>query len=679
MQSSEYAMTSEIGAVKEKIMQLSKLINEHNYRYYVLNEPAISDRDFDLLLEELISLEKKHPELIQPDSPSQRVGGTITREFQTVVHRYPMLSLGNTYSEEELQEFNERIEKIIPGETIQFVCELKFDGVAIGLTYRNGKLVHAVTRGDGVQGDDVTANVKTIKSIPLSIDPALCPDEFEIRGEIFLPRAAFDRMNEERIDIGESTFANPRNAAAGTLKLQDSAEVGKRKLDCFLYALYGENLPYKTHEEALQACKSWGFKISADHRLCSSMDEVMNYIHHWDIERENLPFDIDGVVVKVNSFRQQEELGFTAKSPRWAIAYKFKAQSAATELISVSYQVGRTGAITPVANLAPVFLAGTTVKRASLHNADQILKLDLHEGDTVFVEKGGEIIPKITGADPVKRKAGSKPVVFIDECPECKSTLIRKEGEAQHYCPNEKSCPPQIKGKIEHFTGRKAMNIDGMGTETIDLLVEKKLIHDIADIYTLKKEDLLALDRFAEKSAGNLIEGIEESKKVPFEKVLFAIGIRYVGDTVAKKLARHFQSIDALMSASAEQLMEAPEVGQKIAGSILEFFGDEIQRKLIVRLKEYGLQFELKESDRPVMLSEKLKGLTIVITGTFQKHSREDYKKMIEENGGKNGSGVTGKTNYLLAGDDCGPSKIEKAQKLGVKVIGEEAFLQLLQ
>lgn len=661
-----------------RMEELAQIIDGHNHRYYVLNSPAISDREFDLLLEELIALERAHPELASPDSPTQRVGGAITKEFRTVVHKYPMLSLGNTYSEQELMEFVERVEKLLPGEQIRFVCELKFDGVAIGLTYRKGRLVHAVTRGDGVQGDDVTANVKTIRSIPLRLDAHPLPEEFEIRGEIIMPRAVFDRINDERNDIGEAPFANPRNAAAGTLKLQDSAEVARRRLDCFLYALYGENLPFQGHEEALKAAGSWGFKISSDHVVCNDLASVMDYIHRWDRERENLPFDIDGVVVKVDNFRQQQELGFTAKSPRWAISYKYKAQSASTRLLGVSYQVGRTGAVTPVANLDPVQLAGTTVKRASLHNADQIEKLDLHEGDTVFVEKGGEIIPKITGADPTKRPEHAHRIGFIHLCPECGTDLVRREGEAQHYCPNTAGCPPQIKGRIEHFTSRKAMNIDGLGTETIDVLVGKGLIRDVADIYTLRQEQLESLERFGEKSASNIIAGINTSRSVPFERVLFAIGIRFVGDTVAKKLARHFHSIDRIMSATLESLQEAPEVGEKIAASVHDFFADPKHVELIERLRGSGLRFELDQDSIPKLISENLKGLTLVITGTFVKHSRDEYKKMIESHGGKCGSGVTGKTSYLLAGEDCGPSKLEKARSLGVKVISEDEFLALV-
>lgn len=661
-----------------RIDRLRKEIDEHNYRYYVQSEPVIGDQEFDALLEELVALERAFPELITADSPTQRVGGAVTKEFQTVKHRFPMLSLGNTYSESDLREFHERIEKLLPGEPIEYVCELKFDGVAIGLQYEAGQLVRAVTRGDGVQGDDVTANVKTIRSIPLKLTAENVPSFFEIRGEIFLPHAAFNKINEERIEIGEPPFANPRNSASGTLKLQDSAEVAKRRLDCFLYALYGEDLPFQDHHEALDAAAVWGFKVSKHTQLCRGIGEVLDFIEKWDQERQVLPFDIDGVVIKVNSFRQQTELGFTAKSPRWAIAYKYKAASASTKLLSVSYQVGRTGAITPVANLEAVALAGTIVKRATLHNEDQIQKLGLHLEDIVFVEKGGEIIPKITGVDLSKRKQESEEVRFIEHCPECGSALMRREGEAQHYCPNDASCPPQIKGKIEHFTGRKAMNIEGLGAETIDVLVEKGLISDIADIYALQKEQILSLERFGEKSANNLLEGIQQSKNIGFERVLFAVGIRFVGDTVAKKLARHFGSMDALMAASPEVLMQAPEVGAKIAGSIVDFFAQAKNVSVLQRLRESGVQMEMKAEDMPVRVSEKLKGLTIVISGTFTHHSREEYKTIIEQNGGKVGSGVTRKTSYLLSGEDSGPSKLEKANELKVPVIGENDFLKLL-
>ncbi len=663
---------------EKRMDQLIREIEEHNYRYYQQAMPVISDYEFDQLLNELIQLEQAFPDLQRADSPTQRVGGTITKEFTAVKHRYPMLSLGNTYSEEELREFEERIRKLLPDADISYACELKFDGVAIGLTYENGVLVRAVTRGDGVQGDDVTVNVKTIKSIPLRLRGGDYPADFEIRGEIILPRSVFEKINEERIEIGETPFANPRNSAAGSLKMQDSSEVAKRKLDCFLYAMYGENLPYASHHESMDHAKTWGFKISEHRRLCTNIDEVLEYIHHWDAEREKLPFDIDGVVIKVDSYRQQEELGFTAKSPRWAISYKFKAESVSTILESVSYQVGRTGAITPVANLKPVQLAGTTVKRASLHNADQIAKLDLHIGDTVFVEKGGEIIPKITGVDENARPTGADPVGFISFCPECDTRLVREDGEAQHYCPNELGCPPQIIGRIEHFTSRKAMNLDGMGSETIDLLFRAELIKDIADIYRLKKDQIAGLERRGDKSAQNIIDGIEASKQVPFERVLYAIGIRYVGDTVARKLARKFGTMDALMAADMDALQNTPEVGEKIAASVYGFFRAPEKRELVEKLRSAGLRFALSAEEIPVTLSQKLNGMTIVVSGTFDKYGRDELKKLIEQHGGKNGSSITKKTTYLLAGHDSGPSKLEKATELGVKVLTEDEFSALI-
>jgi DNA ligase (NAD+) len=681
-----------------RITSLTKEIEEHNFLYYQKASPTISDFEFDQLLNELIELEKQFPEFLMVDSPTQRVGGQITKEFKTVAHKYPMMSLGNTYSEDEIREFDQRVRKVISDEEVQYAVELKFDGVAIGLTYKNGKLVQALTRGDGIQGDDVTINVKTIKSIPLKLreTPRLAatdlfsnvdasslknettfPAEFEIRGEIILPRAAFDKINEERIDIGETPFANPRNSAAGTLKLQDSTEVAKRKLDCFLYALYGDT-GFDTHEHALNAADTWGFKISNDRKVCNSIEDVMEYIHYWEKHRSELPFDIDGIVLKVNKYRQQEELGFTAKSPRWAISYKYKAESASTVLNEVTYQVGRTGAITPVANLTPVLLAGTTVKRASLHNADQIAKLDLHVGDTVFVEKGGEIIPKITGVDLTKRNICSSPIIYITHCPECNSELIRKEGEAQHYCLNEDGCLPQIKGKIEHFTGRKAMNIEGLGAESIDLFVEKGLLRDIADIYNLKKEEILNLDRFAEKSAQNILDGAEKSKLMPFEKVLFAIGIRYVGDTVARKIARHFKSMDAIKNASLEQLIEAPEVGEVIAKSVYDYFRNPSKIELVNKLRSAGLQLEVNPDSLPTVLGNQLGGKIVVVTGSFARRSREELKALVEQHGGKNGSSVSKKTSYLLAGSDSGPSKTDKAKELGVTIISEDEFEQII-
>lgn len=667
-----------ISEAAKRIEALKQELDEHNYRYYVLAEPVISDFDFDKLLEELIRLEKEFPSLLTPDSPSQRVGGAITKSFETVKHRYPMLSLGNTYSEEELREFEERIYKLLPGEKIELVCELKFDGVAIGLIYKDGKLIRAVTRGDGVQGDDVTVNVKTIRSIPLNLRGKDWPEEFEIRGEIFMTRTVFNKLNDERADIGEALMANPRNAAAGTLKMQDSAEVARRQLECYLYSLYGENLGFKKHSESLDAAFKWGFRISEHRKICKSIPEVMEYIHHWETARLNLPFDIDGVVVKVNDYRQQQELGFTAKSPRWAIAYKYKAQSVSTVLNQVTFQVGRTGAITPVANLQPVLLAGTTVKRASLHNADQIEKLGLHEGDTVFVEKGGEIIPKITGVDIQARPKNSRPVQFIERCPECNTFLERVEGEAQHYCPNSENCPPQIRGRLEHFTSRKAMNLEGLGSETIDLLVRKGLLKDAADIYSLREGMIAGLERMGQKTETNILEGIEESKKIPFDRVLYALGIRYVGDTVARKLARHFHSVDALMAASREDLQNAPETGEKIAESVYNWFRESSNQILIKRLKDAGVQLKLAEEDIPQQLGEQLKGKTLVVTGSFKKHSRDELKALIEQHGGKNGSSVSRKTDYLVAGEDSGPSKLEKAREMGVKVITEDELEKLL-
>lgn len=660
----------------ERINQLTVDLNHHNYLYYVKAQPVISDYEFDVMLQQLIALEKQFPKLLTPESPSQRVGGSISKEFETVTHNYPMMSLGNTYSEEELRDFDERIRKIV-GDNFEYVCELKFDGVAIGLTYQKGKLLRAVTRGDGVRGDDVTANVRTIRSIPLSLMGNNFPETFEIRGEIILDKKTFERINNERADIGETPFANPRNSAAGTLKLQDSSEVARRKLDCFLYALYGD-FNFSTHYDGLKMAAQWGFKISEQYRLCNSINEVLIFIEAWKLKRESLPFDIDGIVIKVNNFRQQEELGFTAKSPKWAIAYKYKAESATTILTNVVYQVGRTGAITPVANLKPVLLAGTTVKRASLHNADQILKLDLHLQDTVFVEKGGEIIPKITGIDISMRQNGALPVNYITHCPECGTELIRQDGEANHYCPNENGCPPQIKGRLVHFTSRKAMNIDGLGVETIDQLVEANLLKNVADIYQLKSEQLLQLERMGEKTVSNLLEAIEKSKEVPFERLLFALGIRFVGDTTAKKLARHFGSYFKISQATLEELVQTPEVGDKIASSIFDFVHHEANIKMVEQLQQAGLLFEL---DAAAMqeAGTKLKGLSFVITGVFQKFERDKLKETIEINGGKVSGSLSAKTSYLLAGSDCGPAKLEKAEKLKINIISEDDFLNMLQ
>lgn len=668
-------MTAE--QAKQRIEILTKQIEEHNYRYYQLAKPTISDYEFDMLLEELIKLEKEYPQFLSPESPSQRVGGTITKEFKTVKHKYPMLSLGNTYSEEELIEFDDRVKKAL-NDSYEYVCELKYDGVAIGLTYVNGKLKQAVTRGDGEKGDDVTANVKTIKSIPLKLRGNNYPQEFEIRGEIFMPRNVFDEINKDREEIGDAPLANPRNAAAGTLKMQDSSIVAKRKLDCYLYFVLGENLPFQNHYDNLNAAKEWGFKVPDSVSKVNSIEGVFQFIKTWEQKRFTLPFDTDGVVLKINSYEQQRILGFTAKSPRWAIAYKYKAAQATTILESISYQVGRTGAITPVANLKPVLLAGTTVKRASLHNADIIEKLDVRVGDTVFVEKGGEIIPKITGVDISKRDLFSQKTEFISHCPECNTELIRPEGLAQHFCPNENGCPPQIKGKMAHFTSRKAMAIESLGEETIEQLFTAGLIHNIADIYDLKKEQLLPLERMAEKSAQNLIDGIEQSKKVPFERVLFAIGIRHIGETTAKKLAYYFKNIDALKSASKEQLLEVGDIGEIIAQSITDYFKNPQNVEIIERLKKAGLQFKLSE-EQLANTTDKLKGLTFVISGVFNKISRDDLKKLIELNGGKNTGSISGKTSYLVAGENMGPEKLKKAQSLGVKIISEDQFFELIK
>jgi DNA ligase (NAD+) len=670
-------------AAKARIEELSKELEQHNYNYYVLDKPTISDFEFDKLLEQLIALEKQYPEFLKNDSPSQRVGGQITKEFKSVKHKYPMLSLSNSYSKEDMEDFDRRVceglgmkgNDLFASE-IEYVCELKFDGLSIGLTYVDGKLQTAVTRGDGVQGDDVTTNVKTIRSIPLKLRGSF-PKEFEIRGEIFFPKKVFETINKEREDIGEPPLANPRNAASGTMKMQDSTVVAKRNLDCFLYHLLGENVPHQKHYDNILAAKSWGFKTSPHTKLCAGINEVLKFIDHWDKERHNLPFEIDGIVIKVNDYKQQQNLGFTAKSPRWAIAYKFKAEQVSTELQSISYQVGRTGAITPVANLKPVLLAGTTVKRASLHNADIIEKLDVRIGDFVYVEKGGEIIPKIIGVDLSKRPAHSKKTIYIDKCPECGTKLVRHEDEAQHYCPNEMGCAPQVKGKMEHFVARKGMNIDSLGGETIAQLYEAGLVKNIADLYDLKKEQLLPLERMAEKSADNLIAGIEASKEVPFERVLFAIGIRHVGETTAKKIAKKVKNIKVLMNSTKEELVAIDEVGEIIAESIAEHFSVPENKKIIERLMAKGLKFELSEEQQQGG-SDKLKDQSIVISGVFEKYSRDQYKEMIELNGGKNSSSISKKTSFVLAGDNMGPEKLKKAESLGVKIINEDEFLKLL-
>jgi DNA ligase (NAD+) len=664
--------------VRKRIEELSREIDEHNHRYYVLSEPAIGDYEFDLLLEELIRLEKENPEFLVPDSPSQRVGGGITKEFQTVKHRYPMLSLGNTYSMEELADFDERVRKGLGGGESEYVCELKYDGVAIGLRYENGALVQAVTRGDGVQGDDVTTNVKTIRSVPLRVKGSDFTNDFEVRGEIVLPRSVFNKINKEKEELGEAPLANPRNAASGTLKMQDSAVVASRRLDCYMYSLLGENLSFKTHFESLEAARKWGFKVAAHTEKVKGLEGVQKFIEKWDKKRFTLDFDTDGVVIKVNSYEQQRALGFTAKSPRWAIAYKFKAERVSTKLLAITYQVGRTGAVTPVANLTPVPLGGTLVKRASLHNADIIEKLDVREGDHVFVEKGGEIIPKIIGVDLDKRDPDSHPHQYITNCPECNAALVRDEDQANHYCPNENGCPPQIKGKIEHFVGRRAMNIDSLGSETIAQLFDAGIIHVLSDLYSLKdkKEQLLSLERMAEKSVNNLLEGIEESKNIPFERVLFAIGIRHVGETTAKKIANHFRSMDAIANASREELLQVGEVGGILADSVHAYFNDPKNIEQLNILKNAGLQFELSE-EQLSNRSEKLKDLTFVVSGVFNR-SRDEMKNLIEQHGGKNTGSVSAKTSYLVAGDNMGPEKLKKAEKLGVKIISEDELLQLI-
>lgn len=662
---------------EKEIEKLSKEIEEHNYKYYALSSPSISDFDFDKLLEKLISIEKQFPDLVKTDSPSQRVGGAITKEFRQAKHKYPMISLANTYSEEELSEFDTRVRKAV-GDDVEYVCELKYDGVAISLIYQNGKLQQGITRGDGVQGDDVTTNIKTIKSIPLGLTGANYPKEFEVRGEIFIPLKTFERINKEREDIGEEPFANPRNSASGTLKMQDSAEVARRKLDSTAYYVLGENLPYTSHSQSIEAIKGWGFKVSEYVEVLKGMDAVHGFIKKWEEKRHDLPFDIDGIVIKVNSLKQQKTLGFTAKSPRWAVAFKYKAERAATKLNSISFQVGRTGVITPVANLEPVLLAGTVVKRASLHNADIIDKLGVRIGDTVFVEKGGEIIPKITGVDISMRPTDALPVHFITNCPECGAELVREEGEAHHVCPNAKNCPPQIKGKIEHFVGRRAMNIESMGGETIELFYKANLLHNIGDIYNLKKDQILPLDRMAEKSAANIIEGIEASKNVPFERVLFAIGIKHIGETTAKKLAFYFKSMDVLRQATVEKLLEVSDIGEVVAKSIVDFFADADNLQIVNLLQQKGLKFELG-ADEIAAFSDKLQGKTFVVSGVFTKHSRDEIVNLIEKNGGKNTGSVSAKTSYIVAGENMGPAKLEKAKKLNVAIISEEDFLNMIE
>lgn len=657
---------------KERIEQLRKELNEHNYKYYVLAQPTISDFEYDSLMNELIELENKYPEFKDKNSPSRRVGSDINKEFVQVKHKFPMYSLANSYSREELQDFETRIKKTI-NDPIEYVCELKYDGVAISITYTNGRLFQAITRGDGIQGDDVTENIKTIRSIPLQLQGNDYPEEFVIRGEILLPHDGFRKLNQEKETKGEPPFANPRNAAAGTLKLQKSSLVAKRPLDCFFYSIAGENLPHDKHYENLQKAREWGFKISAQLTKCQHIQEVFDYINYWEKERENLEYDIDGVVIKVNSFEQQEKLGYTAKSPRWAIAYKFKAEQVETTLKSIDFQVGRTGAVTPVANLEPIQLAGTTVKRASLHNEDQINLLDVRIKDTVYVEKGGEIIPKIVGVNKSKRPSDAAPLQFITKCPECGTELIKID--ARHYCPNENACPPQIKGKIEHFVSRKAMDI-GAAQATVEALYNKNLIKDFSDLYYLKKENLLQLERFAEKSAKNLINSIEKSKNIPFDRVLYALGIRFVGETVAKTLARHFKSIDNIASASYDELTRIEEIGDRIAKSVQAYFNNTKNQQIIEKLKEAGVQMVLKEEK--TSYNNILGGKSIVISGTFNKYSRDELKNIIEDHGGKNTSAVSSNTDFLLAGENAGPKKLKQAEENNIPIISEEKLIKML-
>ena len=668
-------MTAE--EAKKRIEKLTEQVNYHNHLYYQESRTEISDYEFDQLLEELIQLENKFPQFRYPDSPTQRVGGTITKEFETVEHDFPMLSLSNTYSGEELLEFDKRVAKGLSGQSYEYFCELKFDGVAISLLYEDGYLARAVTRGDGTRGDNITNNAKTIRTLPLSIKKDNVSPRFEVRGEVFMSRSVFNKLNRQREEQGEALMANPRNAASGSLKMQDSAQVARRYLDCYLYGMVGQDLPVNTHEEAIHQLESWGFNVSDTYRKCKSMKQVLAYINEWEQKRLDLPVDTDGIVIKVNSHEQQRVLGSTAKSPRWAIAYKYKAQSAATVLEDIDYQVGRTGAITPVAHLSPVQLAGTTVKRASLHNANEIARLDLRIGDTVFVEKGGEIIPKVTGVDVSKRKAKSDAVSYATHCPACSTELIRKEGEAQHFCPNVKGCPPQIRGRLEHFIQRKAMDIDSLGKETVALLYENDLVLTPADLYKLTYEDIFALEGFKDLSTRNVLKGIEVSKNAPFENVLFALGIRYVGKTVAEKLAKHFKTIELLEQASFEELIEVPEIGERIAQSVISFFDDPDNRDIVLELKEAGLQFELVEEET-ARESEALEGKSFVVSGVFHQFNRDEIKEKIRANGGKVVSAVSGKVDYLLAGENMGPAKRNKAEKLGVSIISEQDFLNML-
>lgn len=662
--------------IQQQIKNLRDELREHNYSYYVLDKPTISDFEFDVKLKQLQELEAKHPEFYDANSPSLRVGGEITKNFETVVHEYRMYSLDNSYSKEDLLDWETRIKKMIDGK-VQYTCELKYDGASISLTYEQGNLVKAVTRGDGTQGDNVTANVKTIKSVPLQLKGDY-PEKFDIRGEIVLPFEGFNKMNEERIEIGEEPYRNPRNTASGSLKLQDSAEVAKRPLECLLYSIIGSNIQIKTQFESLEKARQMGFKVPTAAKLVDSIDEVLEFIEYWDVNRHDLPYETDGVVIKVNDLQQQEELSYTAKAPRWAIAYKFKAEQVSTRLNEITYQVGRTGAITPVANLEPVELAGTTVKRASLHNADQIEKLDIRLGDEVFVEKGGEIIPKIIAVDLSKRPLNSQPTKYITECPECNTPLVRTEGEAQHYCPNYNGCNPQIIGRIQHFISRKAMDIEGLGGETVALLVNEGLINNYSDLYELTKEQVIPLERMAEKSAENLVNGIEASKQIPFERVLYALGIRYVGETVAKKLARHYKSVDALANATIIDLVTVDEIGIRIAESVVEFFNSDKNQNIIQRLKGFGVQLEIS-AEKLANQTNKLQGQIFVVSGVFETVSRDELKKLIEDNGGKVSSSISSKTNFVVAGDNMGPSKKTKAESLNVSIISEFDFLQLIK
>jgi DNA ligase (NAD+) len=663
--------------ISQQIKSLREELNQHNHNYYVLDNATISDYDFDKQLKQLQDLEEKYPEFFDENSPTLRVGGTITKNFETVKHDFRMYSLDNSYSKEDLLDWENRIQKVLGNVSVEYTCELKYDGASISITYENGRLKRAVTRGDGFQGDDVTNNIKTIKAVPIHLEGDF-PEKFDIRGEIILPFAGFEKMNQDLIEIGETPYSNPRNTASGSLKLQDSAEVAKRPLDCLLYSIIGNNINFKTQYEGLEKARKWGFKVPVQSKLALNIDEVFDFIDLWDKKRHELPYETDGVVVKVNNINFQEELGFTSKSPRWAMAYKFKSEQVSTRLNSISYQVGRTGSITPVANLEPVQLAGTIVKRASLHNADQIEKLDIRINDEVFVEKGGEIIPKIIAVDFDKRTSNSEKTIYISNCPECQTELERKVGEANHYCPNFYGCPPQIIGRIQHYISRKAMDIEGLGGETVALLYQNGLVKNYADLYELKKEEIIPLERMAEKSAENLIQGVQNSKNIPFESVLFALGIRFVGETVAKKLAKHYKNIDALSQAKLEELVLVDEIGERIATSVIEFFENQENKIIIERLKQYGIQFEISAAN-DTSVSDKLVGKIFVVSGVFEIYSRDDLKKAIEDNGGKVGSSISAKTNYVIAGDNMGPAKLEKANQLNIAIISEQDFIKLVE